>query len=778
MVRKAMGGVGNPGERGSMMSPRSFALLVSLAALLISPAIARSQGATPAAKKADDKKAAAKKADDKKADDKKADDKKADDKKADDKKADDKKADDKKADDKKAKKAEEKNEACLDCHSDKDNVDDKAHLVVDGKLFKKGPHTEDNGVTCFDCHPQARKVDDVSDHGKLGKATCAGCHDAAKEMVGSMHGRAVKGKKLPTCKTCHGSGHKVLYNENKASPMHRLAQPKTCTKCHKEESIVGNFMKSVHGARLLKGDKKDAKQGEPKQGPTCSSCHGGHNVLLADVLRNVAYKKKVTKACAKCHEGVAKVYAKSVHGQALLSRNNGYGAASCVDCHLAHTIQSAKDPKSNVHKNKVVEVCATCHADSRLIRRFKLKADVVKTYESSYHGRARFLGAKKVANCASCHNYHAIFKQSDPRSSVHKNNLKKSCGSAKCHPRATATFLQAKIHVGIGQSSTSNYWAFFVRNLYIWLIGLIIGGMIVHNLLDFIRKNVIRARAQGKEPHVIRMTKLERVLHIMLATSFLSLCYTGFALMYPKAWWVAPMNWISDTEAFRSLAHRVAGVVLTVVALHHLWFLFFHKVGKVQRKEFAPRLRDLRDLYHNIFWLLGKRKERPNFPRFSYIEKAEYWALVWGTAVMVLTGFVMWFEETSLTYMPLWLWEVFQVVHRFEAILAFLAIVVWHFYYVFANPDESPMSLTWLTGRMTLHELALAHPEEYEKVMAERRAAEGGDASTHREDGVSPGEAEKGEAHAAGDAPADEGDGSTEREIDGSDDDEGDDDKS
>ncbi len=106
------------------------------------------------------------------------------------------------------------------------------------------------------------------------------------------------------------------------------------------------------------------------------------------------------------------------------------------------------------------------------------------------------------------------------------------------------------------------------------------------------------------------------------------------------------------------------------------------------------------------------------------MEKAEYWALVWGTAVMVVTGFILWFEDIATTFMPRWLWEVFAVVHLYEAILAVLAIVVWHFYYVFINPDEAPMSLTWLSGRMTHKELAKVHPEEYSQIQVEEGDSE------------------------------------------------------
>ena len=209
-------------------------------------------------------------------------------------------------------------------------------------------------------------------------------------------------------------------------------------------------------------------------------------------------------------------------------------------------------------------------------------------------------------------------------------------------------------------------------------------------------------------------------MHALLLTSFLFLAYTGFAIMYPGAWWVAPLNLILDTEAFRSTAHRVAGIVLTGIALQHLWFLFFNRRGKQQRRYFRPGLTDLRDLWHNVLFFIGRRKQRPRFGRFGYVEKAEYWALIWGTAVMVITGFVLWFEGLALRYIPLWLWEVFQVAHRYEAVLAALSIAIWHFYHVFVNPDESPMSLTWITGRVTHEELKVTHPAEYDEVVGDQ----------------------------------------------------------
>jgi formate dehydrogenase gamma subunit len=597
--------------------------------------------------------------------------------------------------------AKRDNKACLECHGE--GVD--ARYRVKASHLAASPHSEANGVSCVGCHTRAAEVKEIAEHGKLGKASCDGCHEASKQIARSMH--AKKAEATPTCAQCHGGGHEIRKMSDPASPVHRTRQVKTCGACH-EGPMLQNYLRSVHGHRLEQG-KSD--------GPTCSTCHGGHTVGRADIEHNPAFKSQLVETCGRCHSKVATSYGESVHGTAL--RKGVLGSASCADCHRSHEILPPSDPRSAVHPTKVVRDCAKCHANERLIRQRHLPSDVVSTFEASYHGRAGELGSTRVANCSSCHENHAIFRASDLRSSVHPQNLQRSCG--KCHPGATKNFIRGKIHVA-GERQ-QNYWAWFVRTTYIWLIVVLIGGMVLHNLLDYLRKTVLRLRRQRAHPAVMRMTLQERVMHVLLLSSFLTLAYTGFALVFPTAWWVAPLNWVSSSEQFRKLLHRGAGILMTLIAIQHLWFLFLTARGREQRRSFLPRLRDVRELWQNVLFYLGRRRSRPSFARFSYIEKAEYWALVWGTVVMIATGFILWFEQTALRYMPRWLWEVFLVMHRFEAILAVLAIVVWHFYYVFINPDEAPMALTWISGRMTHEELALLHPDEFAQLPREQRAA-------------------------------------------------------
>jgi cytochrome b subunit of formate dehydrogenase len=116
-------------------------------------------------------------------------------------------------------------------------------------------------------------------------------------------------------------------------------------------------------------------------------------------------------------------------------------------------------------------------------------------------------------------------------------------------------------------------------------------------------------------------------------------------------------------------------------------------------RAMVPRRGDLTELRERVRWFTGARADMPRSPAVGYIEKLEYLALAWGTAIMALSGFVLWFESWSLAHLPKWLLDVATVVHFYEALLATLAILVWHFYAVIFDPLVYPMDTAWLTGR-------------------------------------------------------------------------------
>lgn len=160
-----------------------------------------------------------------------------------------------------------------------------------------------------------------------------------------------------------------------------------------------------------------------------------------------------------------------------------------------------------------------------------------------------------------------------------------------------------------------------------------------------------------------------------------------------------------------------------------------------------PRLKDARDLWSMLRHNMGLSKERPTFGAFSYAEKVEYLAYIWGSAVMAVTGFLLWFNTTTLTYLPSWVADAATVTHFYEAVLATLSILVWHFYMVVFDPAVYPMDVSWITGQVPADHLRETRPGYYRGLLQlarSARAATGADAETapsvERDEPDEPGE--------------------------------------
>jgi len=225
----------------------------------------------------------------------------------------------------------------------------------------------------------------------------------------------------------------------------------------------------------------------------------------------------------------------------------------------------------------------------------------------------------------------------------------------------------------------------------------------------------------------LRMTLNERIQHINLMINFTILVITGFALRFPEAFWASPMTDVPSGMTVRGLLHRLCGVAILTLGGYHFLYGVFTKRGRGILKDMLPRWRDARDLWEtlkNNFFINRPAKEL-KMGRFNFREKLEYLALIWGTIVMAVTGFILWYEVEWLKYFPKWTYAVAQTVHLYEAILATLAIIVWHFYSVIFDPETYPMNWAWITGNMTEHEMKLEHGLELERIMAEERRGEG-----------------------------------------------------
>lgn len=239
-----------------------------------------------------------------------------------------------------------------------------------------------------------------------------------------------------------------------------------------------------------------------------------------------------------------------------------------------------------------------------------------------------------------------------------------------------------------------------------------------------IKTDKLIAEKNSEDIKYLRMNKSERIQHFLLFTSFITLILTGFGLKFPEAFWVRWIVFIIGENAFeaRGIVHRIASIVMIVASLYHLYYILFTTRGKQLVRDFLPRKQDLIDFKDSMLYLIGKTDIKPKLGRFSYIEKMEYWAVVWGTVIMGATGFILWFENTFLKIVGTEGMEISTAIHYYEAILASLAILVWHFYFIFVNPDVAPMNKAWSKGYLTREQMKHEHPLELEEL--ERKGAE------------------------------------------------------
>ena len=173
----------------------------------------------------------------------------------------------------------------------------------------------------------------------------------------------------------------------------------------------------------------------------------------------------------------------------------------------------------------------------------------------------------------------------------------------------------------------------------------------------------------------------------------------------------------------RGVLHRLSGVAIVTLGGYHVLYLLLTERGRGILRDMIPVWKDARDLWetlkNNLF--INRPAKEIRMGRFIFRENFEYLGLIWGTLVMTVTGFILWMEVEWLKYFPKWTYDVARAIHFYEAILATLTILVWHFYSVIFNPDVYPMSWAWLNGHLTEHEMKLEHGLELERLKAEQR---------------------------------------------------------
>jgi hypothetical protein len=242
--------------------------------------------------------------------------------------------------------------SCANCHGDvPKTLAGDAHGTGGGKA----------PPTCTGCHG----THGIRTAAKATVDTCATCHaDQVRAWKTSVHGRAARGgdTDAATCRSCHGSTHAVMPKTDPRSPTYHLSLPRTCAQCHADPEFVKRhniqvgdvykvFMDSIHGRALTRSGLLVAAN--------CSDCHGAHEILPRDDKRSRVHRSNVPSTCGGCHAGILAQYAESVHGRQVAAGDQR--APVCIDCHTAHEI---KRVEAESWKLDVIRECGTCHGES------------------------------------------------------------------------------------------------------------------------------------------------------------------------------------------------------------------------------------------------------------------------------------------------------------------------------------------------------------------------------------------------------------------------------
>ncbi|MEJ2506128.1 MAG: hypothetical protein P8Y81_07685 [Ignavibacteriaceae bacterium] len=230
---------------------------------------------------------------------------------------------------------------------------------------------------------------------------------------------------------------------------------------------------------------------------------------------------------------------------------------------------------------------------------------------------------------------------------------------------------------------------------------------------------------KSKNPRFIqRFTRLNLKLHILMIVSFLTLALTGMTLKFSYTGWAVILSKFFGGFESAGYLHRFAATIMIGVFVTHLIDVF-----KLKRKEFGSwkkllksdnsmlfNKKDLKDFLNSLKWFMGKG-ERPEYGRWTYWEKFDYFAVFWGMFVIGSTGMTLWFPEFFTHFVPGWFINVATIIHSDEALLATGFIFTVHFFNTHLRPEKFPMDIVIFSGSMSLEEFKLDRPDEYKKLV-------------------------------------------------------------
>ena len=543
------------------------------------------------------------------------------------------------------------------------------------------------------------------------------------------------------------------------SQIDRVSIRKSCGGCHD----VDERAKSLHYNRS--NPTADAEAGD------CLSCHLEGAAFNADGTIKKVPAAVTDESCANCHSDVAEGIAKGVHGR----RDKRPGDhPNCTTCHGAdpHKIT----PVSKMTRRDKAALCSSCHTDSARMERYKVSTEAVSSYEASFHGKyvLRF-GNGKAATCTDCHEHHRVLASVNCEAPTNRSGITKTC--SKCHSGAKRSFCMSganHLWLKMDEHPLLRLEHLFLRVLTYGVLALLLGlialdlrrkafcpgcrpragrlaAWMVATSLSALTAGIVMAvvgaqgaewawtvaigtmalayivyfiRRRGPKPDpsektYMRFSAAQRAQHIALAASFTVLVLTGMPIRFAEVGWSHYLHLLFGGIEGARIAHRVAAFVMTGTWIWHCFHLIYlwRKAGFSLRSwTMVPTRKDFADFVDTVKYGLGLRDQPPQYDRFQFREKFDYFAVYWGMPIMVLSGLVLWFPVYFGNTLSQFAFAVAYIAHSDEALLALLAILVWHLYNTHFDPEHFPMSKVWYSGALTDSEMQREHPVEKARI--------------------------------------------------------------
>jgi cytochrome b subunit of formate dehydrogenase len=612
------------------------------------------------------------------------------------------------------------NKDCLACHADRDLTMDRdgqtISLFVDEEAYNGSKHA---GTACAQCHTDVTSSRTRACETVASKVDCSICHaEQVTEFQGSMHGTLLaKGDPdAPYCLDCH-SKHATEDKDLPASPTFPRNVPVLCAKCHrigekaavrihaKVPDIVGSYIDSIHGKGLVKSGLVVTA--------TCADCHSAHGELPPSDPRSTVNTANIADTCGKCHHGIEETFRTSIHWPENTETDKEL--PTCEDCHSSHTI--SRVDKADF-RFRMMDQCGRCHLKE------------AETFFDTFHGKVSRLGSSGAAKCYDCHGTHNILPPYYAASMLSRDNVVATCG--QCHAGAHRRFAGYLTHATHHDPHKYPFlfWTFW--GMTVLLVGTLTFALL-HTLAWLVRLWLSRDHWKahkalanpGHQRFYRRFNRFQRTLHMLMLIGFFTLALTGMALKFSYMGWAQGFARVLGGFQTTGTLHRMGAIMLFVIMVLHLWDVRRKKkqAGKswwgvvTGPDSILFNRNDLKELAGSLRWFFGLGP-RPNFGRYTYWEKFDYFAVCWGILVIGVTGLLLWFPEAFTYLIPGWSVNVATIIHSDEALLAVGFIFTIHFFNTHFRPDKFPMDVVMFTGRVSLAELKYDKPREYEELMA------------------------------------------------------------